>query len=268
MSPWLLVIAGLVAYKYFKSRAGTNTGVTDASSALNPKTFVVVLNTTCVISGIIYMVTLNHATRFAAMASSICASVLVIITNYGLPKISRASIRQPLQEYLGKCMSGAEFSFLFFSLMFLNDTTSQVLGVFPLGACDFVSLILVVRRSLWFLGSHGSTSWRENPVWLRFFGPLWARLNNHTPFILEFTSLTEVLMGFWLILLVLTPARQLLVCFVYWNFLRIRYLAPRSRASHVAAWSKVNAKTQPLRQSLPLLEKPVGFVQRWFNQVA
>lgn len=268
MSPWLLVIAGLIAYKYFKSKTGPGSGVPDTSSILTAKTFVVVLNSTCVTSGIIYMVTLSHAARFAAMASSVSASVLVIITNYGVPKISRASIRQPLQEYLAKCMSGAEFSFLFFSLMFLNDTTSQMLGVFPLGVCDYVSTLLVVRRSLWFLGSHGSTTWSESPVWIRFFGPLWARLNSQTSFVLEMASLTEVLLGFWLILLVLTPARQLLVCFVYWNFLRIRYLAPRSRASHIAAWSKVDAKTQPLRQTVTLLEKPVAFMQRWFNQVA
>ena len=270
MSPWLFAIGAFLAFQIYKARKSSTSASRDASStpAALGKSVVVVMNTICFGSGAFYFITVSHGARFICMTSSVVGSLAVIYTNYGLPKVSRASIRAPLQEYFARCMHGAEFSFLFFTLLFMNDTTSQSLGVIPFGLADYVSTLLVVRRSLWFLGSHGSTAWTNVTAWTRIGQPLWTRLNARSANVIELTSVAEIIIGFWLLLLIITPARQLLVCFVYWNFLRIRYLAPRSKASHVAAWSRIDASTRTLRRSVPFLEKPVSFMQRWFNPVA
>jgi hypothetical protein len=250
---------------YYKRKSGSVPNTESPTSGFNPKSLVVLLNGICVVAGSFYLVSANSSARFFSVVSAILASVLVILANYGLPKISRSAIRQPLQEYFARCMSGAELPFLFFSLMFTNDATSKQLGLIPLGLGDYISVVLIVRRSLWFLGSHGSVAWKGIGVWDRYFQPLWLRLNARTNSIVELASFIEILLGFWFIALLLTPARQLMVCFVYWNFLRIRYLVPRSRASHLTAWSRLDSATLKLRQSVPLLDKPIAFVKNWFN---
>jgi hypothetical protein len=263
MSPFLIAIGIAAAYLYFR-RKGTQ--APDAqSSRLSPKSLVVILNALSVVAGVFYLLTVNSSVRFASVLSSIIASLLVIFANYGVPKISRAAIRQPLQDYFGRCMSGAEFPFLFFSLMFVNDSTSQLLGIIPFGIADYVSAALIIRRSLWFVGSHGTTSWKGIGLWDRFFQPIWGRLNTHSGTILELASVAEILLGFWLILLVLTPARQLMVCFVYWNFLRIRYLAPRSRQAHIRAWAQLDKKTKNFQNAVPISARPIAFMKQWFN---
>ena len=83
---------------------------------------------------------------------------------------------------------------------------------------------------------------------------------------LEFCNLAEIAIGFWLILLIITPARQLMNIFVYWTYLRIKYMAPRSKPGHSAAWSRIDTMTTGLRASMPLLNKPVEFMVKWFHQ--
>ena len=262
MSPWLIGIAVFVAYQYYQKRVRRSQ---DQQALMNPKSLVVVFNGLSVSAGLVYLVTVNSTARFFCVLSAIIASVLVVYANYGVPKVSRSAIRQPMQEYFAKCMSGAEFPFLFFALMFTNDTTTQQLGLVPFGLVDYVSALLVIRRSLWFLGSHGTAAWKGISVWDRFFQPVWGRLNARTSSIVELSSLIEIVVGFWMIALILTPARQLMTCFVYWNFLRIRFLAPRSRPTHLAAWTKLDNKTRALQQSIPILQRPVAFMKNWFN---
>ena len=250
---------------FYKRKNAHADPLASSAGALNPKSLVVVLNGVSVVSGVIYLISFNSSARFFCILSAIAASVLVIYVNYGLPRVSRAAIRGPLQDYFGKCMSGAEFAFLFFCLMFTNDATSKQVGLIPFGLGDYVSAALIIRRCVWFLGSHGVVAWKGVSVWERFFLPTWTRLNARSNSIVEFSSLIEIGLGFWLILLVVTPARQIMICFVYWNFLRIRFLAPRSRASHQAAWSRVDTKTHSLRRSIPIIETPVSFMKHWFN---
>ena len=266
MATWLIGVVVYLAYRFYKSR--TSGAPTQSSSLFSPQTVAVALNTLCVLSGLAYLVTFNSTARFFCAISTIMSSVYVVVTNYGLPNVSRAAIRQPLQEWFARCMSGAEFPFLFFSLAFMSDNASQFGGVIPFGIADYASILLIVRRSVWFLGTHGAKAWASNRLWSRFGARVWTALKIKEGRIMELVNLTEIMIGFWLIVLVITPARQLMNVFVYWNYLRIRYMAPRSRPGHVMAWQKLDAKTKSIRASIPILDKPVGFLIRWFNQTA
>ena len=268
MATWLIGIAVYLAYRFYKSRTGGAGSQTATPSFLSPQIVVVGLNSVCVLAGLIYLTTFNSTLRFVCMTSAIVSSIYVVVTNYGLPSVSRGAIRQPLQEWFAKCMNGAEFPFLFFSLAFLNDNASQVGGVIPFGIADYASVVLIVRRSIWSLGTHGAKAWTSNGLWNRFGSRVWSFLKVKEGRVMEWVNLTEIMIGFWLIVLVLTPARQLMNVFVFWNYLRIRYMAPRSRPGHALAWSKIDAKTKSIRSAVPFLEMPIGYASRWFNQTA
>lgn len=258
MSPWLIAICVFVGYKYYKSKYA----VGSSSLEFKPESIAVLLNVLCVITGLAYLTTGNSTVRYISVCSSIAASTYIVYTNYGYPKLSRQSFRAPLQDWFVKCMSGAEFPFLFFTLMFLNETGP----IFPFGLAEYVAVALVVRRCVWFLGTHGSKAWVSNPVWSKYGNVVWGFVKAREVTVLEVCNLAEVFLGFWFILLLVTPSRRLMTSFVYWTYLRIRYMAPRSRPGHVVAWAQVDRLSKPLRTKVPLVEKPVQWVVRWFNQ--
>lgn len=49
-----------------------------------------------------------------------------------------------------------------------------------------------------------------------------------------------------------------------WQQLRQRYWSGDSGSYHRAVWASFDAATAPLRGALPVLEKPIGFMKRWF----
>ncbi len=267
MSPLIFIGLAFIAYRFYKARyapAGPNAA--PSKSLVDPNVVAIVLNTVTTICGIIYLVTLNSGFRVFAVGAAAISSVFVVVMNYGLPQVSRQAIRVPLQEWFGRCLSGAEFPFLFFALMFIHDYASQVGWAF--GLADYVAVLILVRRSVWFLGTHASKSSAvsNSRPWQMLGNPLWTFLKLKEPKVLEISTLAEVLIGFWLVLLVLTPARQLLNTFVYWTFLRVKYMAPRSRPGHLAAWQKIDARTKHIRVRIPAIERLVQFAVQWFNQ--
>ena len=54
---------------------------------------------------------------------------------------------------------------------------------------------------------------------------------------------------------------------VYWNTLKLRMHVPDAAAYHRLVWQGLDQRTAPLRQRLPLLNTPIGYIQRWFNSV-
>jgi hypothetical protein len=226
------------------------------------------LNVVCACAGSVYFATFSSTARFVCVVSAIINAGYIIVTNYGLPKVSRNAIRQPLQEYFSRSMSGAEFPFLYFAMMFSSDSASQIGGVFPFGLADLVSVVLMVRRSVWFLGTHGSKAWAGNRVWESTGSRVWRTIKSQESRVMELVNLAEVLLGFWVVLLLFTPVRNFLTCFVYWTYLRIKYMAPRSRAAHQAAWGVLDRQTEWIQRLVPFLERPRAFMVRWFNQGA
>lgn len=267
MSPWLIaLVIGYIAFRFYRTRNLSAAASAPSADLFNPSSIAVVLNLVCVSAGFSYFATLNSTARFVCVASTILNSGYIIITNYGVPQVSRNSIKQPLQEYFARSMSGAEFPFLYFAMTFSSDYATQAGGLFPLGLADIVSIGLIVRRSIWFLGTHGSKAWTGRTVWKSLGSRVWGALKANETRVMEVVNLTEIVMGFWVIILVFTPARNILTCFVYWTYLRIKYMAPRSRLAHQAAWSTIDKMTQRIQRSLPFIEKPKAFMVNWFNQ--
>ena len=232
------------------------------TSWMKPENLAVIMNTTCLVAGLMYLFSFSSSARFLSVSSSLAASMYIVYTNYGIPQVSRQSIKVPMQEWFAKCMSGAEFPFLFFTLMFVNTTGP----LFPFGLADYLSVVLIVRRATWFLGVHGSRAWATNPVWLRSGSTVWQLIKSQESKVLACCNLLEVSLGFWYLLLLLTPSRRLMTTFVYWTYLRIRYMGPRSRPGQIVAWSTLDRATTGLRTTFPLADKPVQWGVAWFNK--
>ena len=72
------------------------------------------------------------------------------------------------------------------------------------------------------------------------------------------------MLGFSMILQLLTPLRQPLLTYFVWTWLRGRYHSPASAALHRGVWEVIGGKAMPLVRRVELLHKAVAFVQRWF----
>jgi hypothetical protein len=186
--------------------------------------------------------------------------------NYGMPKISRQAILQPIREWMIRAMSGTEFPSLFFSLMFLNPYATSLVGsVIPFGIGELIALLIIMRRAIWFIGNHGQKFWINSIFWNRFGFKFWQYMKRHESQVLHLSVMGEIFIGFWFIVLLFTPARQMLNIFVYWNFLRMRFMAPRSSPGHTAVWSQLAEATKSVRRSIPVLNKPIQMAVDWFN---
>jgi hypothetical protein len=255
MSIWL--IGGLfLAYRLYGVYKQRRSGTPPAGNR-PPQSLIIILNVLSVITGFVYLFSFNYSIRFFSNLSAIASSLLVVYTNYGLPAVSRQSIKLPLMHWVQRAMAGAEFPFLFFCLMFLNPSAPVV---------DYAVTIVMLRRSIWQLGAHGTKAWAGTRLWEGFGKRGWMVCKSYENQILNFSTNLEIVIGFIFIVLLFTPMRQIVTLFVYWTFLRLKYQLPRSRASHSTAWGSIDQLTRGVRERVPFIGKFVDYGVKWFNQ--
>lgn len=105
----------------------------------------------------------------------------------------------------------------------------------------------------------------SHPLYQQYGAPLHSQLVAKQRTAQLSNAGAEILTGFLLAGMLVTPSRSLLQTFLYWQILRTRYWTPDCREYHRQAWAMVGAQTQPLLNAVPFLQTPVGFVQRWFE---
>merc|ERR1712079_789728 len=94
--------------------------------------------------------------------------------------------------------------------------------------------------------------------------PVFKMLDAQEEDIMKFATVAEIFTGFWLIIMLITPERQLITCFLYWNFLRMRYHTPRTRKNQDQAWGYVKEKTDPIVTKIPGANKVVDLAKGYF----
>merc|ERR1719352_1833220 len=97
------------------------------------------------------------------------------------------------------------------------------------------------------------------------FKPRWEKLYANNTKIVEYSALSEILLGFWLVIALFLPMRQILTCVIYWNYLKMRYQVPQSQKSHGPAWAVLNQQASPILSKVPILQKPIDFAKKWFQ---
>lgn len=194
-----------------------------------------------------------------SMWSTVLTCILVIKANNGPPpmpqEMSFSCLKQhmvTMQPWLQQAAASVDFQFLFFSLIFLTAQPS-IWVLFILG-----------RRSLWAVCKFCAKSPPDSMLW-RSFAPYWAKLQAQEAQVLLYSALAEVALGIWLTVALLLPGhRQILTCFLYWNYLKMRYQVPRSHEQHLKAWKMLEQRVRPVLQAVPILEKPIDMAKGWF----
>mmetsp|Transcript_3892 Transcript_3892/g.7868 ORF Transcript_3892/g.7868 Transcript_3892/m.7868 type:complete len:278 (-) Transcript_3892:110-943(-) len=267
---WLAVAAGLLM---FRGKIAQRLG--PMLPDLPPQKTVFYGHLAMVVSAFAYVlpiefVGLGVVKRMAyltSMWSVVGTSVLTIKANCGGPPIpenmSFSNIKQiisnfqqtllpAMQPWLQKVMQGNDFVFLFLALIFLTAYPSVV------------ALAILARHRLWAVCTYCSKNLPEHRLWLKF-APYWGVLKAKEPEVLRSSALGEILLGFWLVVNLAMPTRQIMATILYWNYLRLRYQFQRSHELHLQAWRTLGQKAAPLLKALPVLQKPVDMAKGWFQ---
>ena len=184
---------------------------------------------------------------FVAYLSCLISSIVTVLSNYGTPKISE------YKQWLSTVAQGADFPFFMISMIFISKS---------LGIADYLGMLIIGRRSLWFIATHASKTESKSAIW-KSIEPKWLVAKALEDKILLISATCEIMIGIWLVIMLLTPQRQLLSLFVYWNYLRLRFNAPRSQQYHQRAWSVIDDYTLPYTPSF--LSTAVNKGKAWFR---
>mmetsp|Transcript_81035 Transcript_81035/g.251466 ORF Transcript_81035/g.251466 Transcript_81035/m.251466 type:complete len:274 (-) Transcript_81035:142-963(-) len=261
---WLIAAAGLF---FFRGKIAAR--LAPLLPNIPPQKTVFYGHLVMVVSGLVYIlplefVGLGAVKRMAyllSLWSVVGTSMLTVKANYGGPpmpaNVSFSNFKETvvpvLQPWIQKVMQeSTDFSFLFFALIFLTAYPSVV------------ALMILGRHRLWAVCTYCTKNMPENALWLKF-SPYWAMLKAKEPQVLSTAALAEILLAFWLTVSLVLPTRQIFICFLYWNYLKIRYQMPRSSELHTQAWRQLGQKVAPLLQALPFLQKPIDMAKGWFQ---
>lgn len=172
-----------------------------------------------------------------------------------LTSFSMAGLKSAMmaaQPFFQEVMSSKEFHFLFFALIFLTAYPSVLV------------LCILGRRALFVLCTLAPKYAANSRVW-RWFEPRWQQIRQQEKAIVFYSTLAEVGLGFWLVVQMAMPSRQIMTTFVYWNYLKIRYQSPQSSALHSTAWAFLHTKAEPLFRTFPFLNTPLSYAKNWFK---
>jgi len=241
---WLYVFVALASLWFLRSYLPTK--------FMDPQSAVLMLHITCAITSSAYFIGvefLGIPVTLLAFLSCLMSSVVTIVSNHGVPQISNYS------QWLSTVAQGADFPFFMISMIFLSKS---------LGLADAVGLLIILRRSVWFICIHASKNYSTTNVW-KSIEPFWVSAKSIEEKVLLMSATCEIMIGFWLFILILTPQRQLLSLFVYWNFLRMRFVAPRSHAVHQRAWEVIGENINPVLSKMGPVQGLVGRAKPWFT---
>lgn len=120
--------------------------------------------------------------------------------------------------------------------------------------------VLAVFHSSYQLNTH----FGANSLWRQYGLPLHNQLFANLEFAQQSNAGAEIMTGFLMLMLLLTPSRNVLQTFLYWQILRVRYWSPDCSACHRQAWGSIGQKVQPALDAAPFLQTPIGYVRQWF----
>ncbi|KAF4674668.1 hypothetical protein FOL47_008868 [Perkinsus chesapeaki] len=268
---WIIPLVGYIVYMRFKKQpqgaaAGQATAASPAAVAFSLHMLVLANAILYIISLVAYVAKIPSVVFYRmTFLSSAFVCVYTIWTNYGLPPIR--SGMQAFQLWLSRVTLGADFPFLFMSLLL---TTGSFVP-------NFFGLFVIIRRSLWYCGTFANSHLTGVTVWMKI-QPFWLKLKSRETEIMRVSTICEIVHHKLVHALprnhgmppILEPSSdkashraETLSCPN--PAAPLRYQAPRSSAHHHEAWGILDSKTQRVT-SLPVISTIVQYGKKWFNQ--
>ncbi|KAK9806982.1 hypothetical protein WJX72_009425 [[Myrmecia] bisecta] len=157
-----------------------------------------------------------------------------------------------IKNWVARVTPSTDFQYLLMTLMFLTARP--------------ITLVLVptLVLALYHTSAFAASRFGQHPLWRKYGAPAHAWLTSRQTQALTYNAAAEIGVGFLVIAALLSPPRNLLLVFLYWNFLRMRFYSPDAAAYHRQVWGSINMKVSPLLDRVPALRMPIGYVQRWF----
>lgn len=186
------------------------------------------------------------------MRVAVCTQGYMVYSKFGAPPVWPFNW-QALQRWLSQAMVSTDFFYAITCFAFMSSRSSMTLAMIP--------TLLSAIRSVLAVASHqfaGSAWWQQTGAKAQ----AWA--SSREAFLTQISTWSELALGLLLVVMLITPNRNFLLLFFYWNMLKMRYVTPESAANHRMAWAVVDRRTAPYREKLPLLEKAVEYIRAWF----
>lgn len=130
---------------------------------------------------------------------------------------------------------------------------------------DVDAVLPVACRSLEQVAPYLKHNFSSTQLYRKFLAKPCLFVESNGTTLRGFSAKAEVGLGFLLIILMITPQRNMVQALVYWQLLKLKYHSPTSAAHHREAWSRLGAVVNPLIQRFaPFAQTPLGYVQGWF----
>ncbi|EIE18733.1 hypothetical protein COCSUDRAFT_68176 [Coccomyxa subellipsoidea C-169] len=158
-----------------------------------------------------------------------------------------------LKAWFVPVATSTDFQYLLLSFMFLQ-TRPMTLVVVPIWVL-----------ALYHFFAYASQHFSSNPLWVKYGADAHRFLSANQGQALVFNAGAEIGAGLLLLLGLLTPARSIMLTFIYWrNFLPARYNTPDSSAYHRQAWGMLAERAAPVLRAVPMLQVPISYIKRGF----
>ncbi|KAF5749834.1 transmembrane protein 33 [Tripterygium wilfordii] len=192
----------------------------------------------------------NRAYRLSLMGTA-CSSLYSLYTLYGKP---RAWNLQALQIYFQSIIATKDFIYFIYCLTFV---TSHL--------CLKFALIPVLSRAIEQVAKFLRRNFSRSTLYRKYLEDacVWVESNTTTLSILS--SHAEVVLGFLLIISLVSWQRNIIQTFMYWQLLKLMYHAPVTAGYHQSVWTKIGGTVNPLiNRYAPFLNTPISAAQRWW----
>jgi len=199
--------------------------------------------------------------------SVVATSLVKLHTRHGLPPLSFAGgfSREALalgfdklKNWFGPIQQSTDFHYMFVAMAVSAHPP------FTVALCPFVCL------ALYHVMAYLSTLpvLTRTFVWTKFLGKFYNALRRGQREALIFNATMEIALFFAVIIRLFTKMRSIMLVFMIFNTLKMRYLSPDSTHYHKYVWQQIDARfVQPyLLRYLPQLQRPLEMVQRVFTQ--
>ena len=181
-----------------------------------------------------------------------------IVLRFGSPAAYMTSLSninwQGIQMYAQNAMTSSEFFYIMTSTSCLSLKQPLTLAMMPM-------LIVAIRS----VAAYASRTFHNSSIYQRLASPAVSVVLSKGAVLDQATTFAEIALLFYLVALIITPSRNILMTYFYFNMLKTRYVSPDSTASHAAVWSKINEISLPYRlKAPPIVERGIQMIQGYF----
>ncbi|CAL4962431.1 unnamed protein product [Urochloa decumbens] len=186
-----------------------------------------------------------------SLLGTTCTTGYALFAFYRLP---RAGNLQAVQAWFHLVTSSKDFIPFMYCLMFVTSKLHLKLVLVPVICWALEHVARFLRRH--FTSSSLYRTYLEQPC-------TWVDANTTAVHFLR--SNAEILLGFLLILSLLSPQRNAMQTFMYWQLLKLMYHSPFTAGYHRAIWLKIGRTINPyIHQYTPFLHDPINAGMRWW----